>query len=72
MAKKKAGGGKGNALGNVTDYRHDDATRVNIPPAKIGEWYAVLYSPDLDANHLVALIEIKHDSRLDLFRLKDL
>ncbi len=35
MAKKKASGGKGNALGNVTDYRHEDATRVNIPPAKI-------------------------------------
>ena len=35
MAKKKASGGKGNALGNVTDYRHENATRVNIPPAKI-------------------------------------
>ena len=35
MAKKKAGGGKGNALGNVTDYRHEGATRVSIPPAKI-------------------------------------
>ena len=35
MAKKKADGGKGKALGNVTDYRHDGATRVNIPPAKI-------------------------------------
>ena len=35
MAKKKANGGKGKALGNVTDYRHDGATRVNIPPAKI-------------------------------------
>jgi adenine-specific DNA-methyltransferase len=35
MAKKRANGGKGKALGNVTDYRHDGATRVNIPPAKI-------------------------------------
>ena len=35
MAKKKANGGKGKALGNVTDYRHDGATRLNIPPAKI-------------------------------------
>jgi len=35
MAKKKASGGKGNALENVTDYRHENATRVNIPPAKI-------------------------------------
>jgi len=35
MAKKKASGEKGNALGNVTDYRHENATRVNIPPAKI-------------------------------------
>lgn len=35
MAKKKAGGGKGNALGNVTEYRHEGATRVNIPLAKI-------------------------------------
>jgi len=35
MAKKKADGGKRKALGNVTDYRHDGATRVKIPPAKI-------------------------------------
>ena len=35
MAKKKANGGKAKALGNVTDYRHDGATRLNIPPAKI-------------------------------------
>ena len=31
MVKKKADGGKEKALGNVTDYRHDGATRVNIP-----------------------------------------
>ena len=35
MAKKMASGGKGNTVGNVTDYRHENATRVNIPPAKI-------------------------------------
>ena len=35
MAKTRARGGKGNALGNVTDYHHENATRVNIPPAKI-------------------------------------
>lgn len=32
--KKQASGVKG-ALGNVTDYRHDEATRKNNPPAKI-------------------------------------
>jgi adenine-specific DNA-methyltransferase len=35
MAKKKANRGKGKALGDVADYRHEGATRVNIPPAKI-------------------------------------
>ena len=32
--KKQASGAKG-ALDNVTDYRHDEATRKNNPPAKI-------------------------------------
>ena len=32
--KKQASGAQG-ALGNVTDYRHDEATRKNNPPAKI-------------------------------------
>jgi len=35
MAKKKVNDGKTNAVANVTDYRHENATRVNIPPAKI-------------------------------------
>jgi adenine-specific DNA-methyltransferase len=33
-AKNQTGGAQG-TLGNVTDYRHDEATRKNNPPAKI-------------------------------------
>jgi hypothetical protein len=32
---KNLTGGTQSALGNVTDYRHDEATRKNNPPAKI-------------------------------------
>ena len=34
QAKNQAAGAQG-TLGNVTDYRHDEATRKNNPPAKI-------------------------------------
>lgn len=33
--KKRTQAGNAESLGNVTDYRHEGATRVNIPPAKI-------------------------------------
>jgi hypothetical protein len=35
MAKKKRSSKDPDLLANVTDYRHETATRVNIPPAKI-------------------------------------
>lgn len=52
MARKKKGEiGNTRSLGNVMNYRHEGATRVNIPPAKISAEGAIARVSEAQYNY---------------------
>jgi hypothetical protein len=41
--------------------------KLHLP--QVRQWHTFFHSQDLDTNHLIAFVEIEHNSRLHLFRL---